>query len=119
MNTKTGNNSGIQNFGGSIQAENIAVGEGATIQIGTVTRSQAGVAIDEIKAILSASGADTAEAEQAAAIVAEEVAKPEADKSRVMDALGILERIGKVGGQLADVGIKTAPHVAKLAAILL
>ena len=78
--------------------------------------------LDEIRALLQDANVPP---EQQAALssavetIASEAATEKADKSKVMSALDVLERVTKVGGGLAELGAKLAPHVAALAAALL
>ncbi len=106
MNDKPPPNLGIQVFGGSISANSIAVGPGATIN---ATGSH-GASIDEfVSAMRSAiaegslAPADAGTALDAVGVIEGEAAKAEPNMDRIKSALGMLERIAEVADGVVNV----------------
>lgn len=118
----TKNNSGINTSGGNVIATNMAVGDGATINISGDMRVNIARELDAIRDILGSTDLPAEQKKEMTAAVdelASETVADKADETKVSAALNVLERATKIGGGLVDFGVKLAPHVAALAGFLL
>ena len=113
--------SGINTGGGNVTATNLAVGDGATINVSGDMRVNIARELDAIRDLLGRTELPAEQKMEMTAAVdelASETAADKADESKVSAALNVLERSTKIGGGLIDFGVKLAPHVAALASFL-
>ncbi len=118
----TKNNYGISTDGGNVTATNLAVGEGATINIAGDMRVEIARELDAIRTAIKdydLPPEDVVEITDAVDTIDAETKSDKADKGKVASALGFLGEFAKVGDGLTDLGVKLAPHVATLTRFLL
>ncbi|NOD76377.1 hypothetical protein [Ruegeria sp. HKCCD4332] len=117
----TSDNYGISTNGGNVTATNLAVGEGATITISGDVRTEVIHEIGAIRSLLKDSDIPSeqqSEISDAVDMIEAEVKAEEPNKSKVVSALSILEKVTKIGGGMLDLGVKLAPHVAAITRFL-
>ena len=117
----SGNNYGISTGGGSVSAQNIAVGEGATISVRNDVLPEVLEELSAIRELVASSDVPDevkSDVVKAVATLETEAKTGQAKDEKVKSALGILDQATKVGGNILEFGIKLAPHVATLAARL-
>lgn len=105
MNDKPTSNLGIQVFGGSISANSIAVGTGATINANGSHNEAIEEFVSAMRSAIAESAltpADTGKALDAVDVIEGEAAKAEPNAGRIKSALGALERIAEVAGGVVD-----------------
>lgn len=117
----TNDNYGISTNGGNITATNLAVGEGATITISGDVRTEVIREIGAIRSLLKDSDIPSeqkSEISEAVETIETQANEGELNKSKVVSALSVLEKVTKIGGGMLDFGLKLAPHVAALTRFL-
>lgn len=115
-------NSGIQMGGGNLTANNLAVGDGASIRTGDAVQALDPVDLAALRQLLAGSrlpDPDKADALQAVAEIEEEAAKDTPDPSRIETALARLTQLGKASAALIPLADKLAPLIRRIAMTLL
>jgi hypothetical protein len=105
MNDKPIPNLGIQVFGGSISANSMAVGPGATINSTGSHSATIDKFISEMRSAIAKSAlasADAGMALDAVGVIEGEAAKAEPNMDQIKSALGVLERIAEVAGGMVN-----------------
>ncbi|MEO1677066.1 MAG: hypothetical protein AAFU80_02795 [Pseudomonadota bacterium] len=118
MTKRTPTNQGIQMGGGTLTAQNVAVGDNASISVNAPQIGPVASDLEAIRALLRDAGLPEdarAEAEAAVRDIAEEAEASTPSLERVDQALSVLKNLGDAGGSLLSFGTALAPHLVAVA----
>lgn len=116
------NNTYINTGGGNVSADNLAVGDGATIVISGNMRVEVAQELDAIRSLIESSNIPIehkSELSNAVQTISSEAGSKTVNKSKVISALDVLDKATKTGSVMTDLGLKLAPHLAALAGVLI